>query len=157
LPPALETRAPLPPFASGFVTAALMLLRLHLVLDDWRDLDGHKLVRYQVDATDTGFDDPRHRPLHLVEWTPAQIRFVDAERWEDDNLEPQIRLWAPSLPAGWTEAYTVGCGATAPATLRPEGEDWIVAVPLACQRTPYIAVVCDPAACWLAGRFSRWK
>jgi hypothetical protein len=155
LSPALEARAPLPPFASSFVTAVLVQLRLHLVLDDWRALDGHPLVRYQVDARDTGFVDPRQRPLHLVEWTPSQIRFVDAAAWADDNLEPQIRLWAPSMPAGWTEAYTVGCGATAPATLRPEGEDLVVPVPLAC-RAPYLAVVCAPEACWLAGSFARW-
>lgn len=145
--------------ASAFPTSALMLLRLHLGLDGWLDVDGHRLTRYQIDATDTGFVDPRHRPLHVVEWTPTATRFVDAGRPDDERDEPGIEVWPPSMPAAWTDAYVVGCGETVavtPVTLPAPPHDLLLPIPLAC-RQPYTGVVCDAAACWIAGRYARWK
>ncbi|HET9620118.1 MAG TPA: DUF6056 family protein [Kofleriaceae bacterium] len=159
LPPALAAQAPVPRFSSAFVGSALMLLRLHLGLDGWLDLGGHRLTRYQIDATGTGFVDPKHRPLHLVVWEPSGVRFVDANRPDDERDEPGIEIWPPSMPAGWTEAYVVGCGQTlavAPVTQPSPPHDLLLPIRLAC-RQPYAGVVCDPQACWVAGRYARWK
>jgi hypothetical protein len=157
LTPELAAAHPLPRYIPSFTDTALGQLRRQLALAGWGSIDGHRLVRYQLDATGSGFDDPKRRPLRVLVWTPEGATFVDGGSYEDAEHQPAIRIWAPSMPARWTEAYVVGCGRTVAALVRyaPEsGSDPLLPLDFAC-RGSYTAVVCDPEVCWLAGRYWR--
>jgi hypothetical protein len=165
LGPELEAAYPLPRHIPSFTDTALAQLRRQLVLAGWRSIDGHRLVRYQVDATGSGFVDPRAppgsaaapRPLRVFTWTPAGVTFVDGGGYEDADRQPAIRVWAPTMPARWTDAYVVGCGRTTAIEVREadeSGSDPLIPLDLAC-RGSFTAVICDPEVCWFAGRFGR--
>jgi hypothetical protein len=161
LTPELAAVHPLPRYIPSFTDTALGQLRRQLALAGWRSIDGHRLVRYQVDATGSGFADPAQRPsprpLRVFTWTPGGVTFVDGGGYEDADRQPWIRIWAPTMPVGWTDAYLVGCGRTTPVELgyRSDSQsDPLLALDFAC-RGSYTAVVCDPEVCWFAGRFWR--
>lgn len=152
--------APQPPEtarASAFGSTALMRLRQHLALDGWLAQGGHRLASYRIDGVATGFDDPKHRPFHVLEWTPDAITFVNGERYEDEDRQPGFRLWPPALPAGTIDAYVIACGATTPVPLLPElvpPHDLLLPLRFTC-RGPYVGAVCTASDCWLAGRYWR--
>lgn len=154
LPPELEASHPLPRHVPSSVSAALVQLNRGLALGSWRSLDGHRLIGYAVDAVGTELADPEQRPVHVIEWTPEAVRFVDGESIDDDG-QPAIRVAARTLPPRWTDAFLVGCGRTTPIEPRraadPPG-DLIVPVVLAC-RGALTAILCAPGACWFAGRY----
>jgi Family of unknown function (DUF6056) len=157
LAPELAAAHPLPRYIPSFTDTALGQLRRELALGGWRSIDGHRLVRYQVDATGSGFADPKRRPLRVFTWTPEGVTFVDGGGYEDADRQPAIRIWAPTMPARWTDAYLVGCGQTTPVEPRHGSEsasDPLLPLDFAC-RGSYTAVVCDPDVCWFAGRFWR--
>jgi hypothetical protein len=154
LPPELAAAHPLPRYVPGSVSAALVQLHRGLALGSWRSIDGHRLIRYAIDAVDLGFADPRHRPVHVIEWTPAGATFLDGTV-DDTAGWPAIRVSARTLPVGWTDALVVGCGRTdrvEPRAGAESLEDVLLPVPLAC-RGSYVAIICAPGACWFAGRF----
>lgn len=154
LPPELAAAHPLPAHVPGSVSAALVQLHRGLALESWRSIDGHRLTRYAIDAVDLGFADPRHRPVHVVQWTPAGETFLDGNVNEIEGW-PAIRVSARTLPARWAEAFVVGCGRTDRVEPRPAADasgDVLLRVPLEC-RGSYIAILCAPDTCWFAGRF----
>jgi hypothetical protein len=155
LPPELDAAHPLPRYVASSVSAALVQLNRGLALGSWRSIDGHRLVRYAIDAVGLPFTDPRHRPVHVLEWTPEAVRFLDGESIEDRNGQPGLRVVARALPEGWTDAFLVSCGRTTRVEPRRDDEraaDAILPVFLAC-REAVTAVVCAPDACWFAGRY----
>jgi uncharacterized protein DUF6056 len=157
LPPALAAAHPPPRHVPPFTEAALGQLHRELALGGWAAIDGHRLIGYQVDAVDAALVDPVHRPLRVLAWTPSGVTFVDGDGYEDANRQPVFRIWAPSLPAHWTDAYVVGCGRTRRVEARRDPEpphDLVLPLAFEC-RGSYAAVVCDPEVCWLAGRYWR--
>ena len=155
LPPELEASHPLPRHVASSVSAALVQLNRGLALGSWRSFDGHRLVRYAVDAVGTGLADPEQRPVHVIEWTPDAVRFLDGENIDDGDGQPAIRVAARALPSRWTEAFLVGCGRTTRVEPRRAADpplDLIVPVTPAC-RGALTAVLCTPGACWFAGRY----
>ena len=135
----------------------LFQLRRLLALRGLGEHDGHVLVRYTVDSQGLGFADPLHRPLHVLDWTPQRLRFVDGRAYDDHLGRAFIRVWQDSLPPRLTETYLVSCGQTHKIDLVPDVEEGIgpmVPMPLDCRGT-YTAVMCEPDACWFAGRRFR--
>lgn len=155
LPPDLDAAHPLPRYVASSVSAALVQLNRGLALGSWRSIDGHRLIRYAIDAVGLPFTDPEHRPVHVLEWTPEIVRFLDGESIDDRDSQPGLRVAARALPAGWTDAFLVGCGRTTRVEPRRDDAsagDAILPVFLAC-RGAVTAVVCAPDACWFAGRY----
>jgi len=148
--------APLPAELAApppFLDAALAQLRRALALGAGA-IDGHRLIRYEIAAEAPGFVDPAHRPLRALVWTPGSIAFVHGDGEEDADGEPAIRVSGSTLPAGWSDAFVIGCGETRRVAARDDRGDAVLPVELAC-RGSYTAVICDPAACWFAGRYWR--
>jgi hypothetical protein len=154
LPPALAAAHPLARYTPSTVAAALGQLHRGLALGSWQAIDGHRLVRYAIDAVDSGFTDPRGRPVHVLTWTPQATVYIESDRNDDRNGQPEIRVSARSAPAGWTEAYVVGCGRTA--RIEPRRDDaldeLVLPVVVDC-RESHAAMLCTPDACWFAGRY----
>jgi hypothetical protein len=142
------------PPAPSFLDAALLELRQGLVNGGWGDVDGHRLVRYQIDASNSPLVDPRRRPVRMLDWTPDGPRFVYAEGLEDVDRRPSIHIWIPRAPAGWVDAFLVGCGRTTRIEPERSRDDLLVPVELDC-RGSYTAYLCDPDVCWFSGRFWR--
>lgn len=154
LPPALAAAHPLAGYTPSSAAAALGQLHRGLAVGGWRAIDGHRLVRYAIDAVDQGFSDPRGRPVHVVIWTPDATAYVESDRNDDRNGQPEIRVSARSAPAGWTEAYLVGCGRTTRIEPRRDAalDELVLPVVLDC-RASHTAMLCTADACWFAGRY----
>lgn len=157
--PALASsdREPVLRYAPSFVDAALYQLHRGRALDGWGDVEGHALVRYDIDVASSSFRDPARRPLRMLTWQPTGVTFVDGDGYEDANGQPAIRIWRASLPRGWREAYLAGCGETQRIELVPDPDEpraLLAPLVFACRGT-YSAAVCDASQCWLAGRFWR--
>ncbi len=136
---------------------ALVQLRRSLVLGPIGTLPGHRLVHYTVEVAGSGLDDPRHRPVHVFDWTPTALTFVDGRQYDDPAGRPWVRVWGPSVPDGVEDAFVVSCGHTTRVTPLPDELDHIgplIPIALACRGT-FTAYLCDPTACWLAGRYWR--
>jgi hypothetical protein len=154
LPP--EVAATIAPvhYIPTFWEWALVQLRRMIALRGLGEHDGHKLVRYTVDAEGLGFVDPAHRPLHVLDWTPARLTFVDGRAFDDTLGRPFLRVWKDSVPPGLTDAYLVACGQTHKVELWPDLEEHVgpmLPISVDCRGT-YTAVMCAPDACWYAGR-----
>jgi len=117
-------------------------------------VDGHKLVRYIVDIDHPDFDDPKHRPLRVLDWTPTASRFVEGRPYDDDRGVPYIQIWKRTLPEQWTESYVVACGKTTPVKPDKGVVGPIFPITFECRGT-YSAIACDADTCWLAGRYYR--
>jgi hypothetical protein len=155
---------PLPPEAGNAIAPVryiptfwewtLVQLRRLIALRGLGTVDGHRLVSYRVDSEGLGFVDPAHRPIHVLHWTPARTTFVDGRPYDDHHGRPFIRVWQDSVPARLVETYVVSCGQTTKVVLEPDLDQQLgPLVPLrpACNGT-YTAVMCEPDACWFAGR-----
>jgi hypothetical protein len=96
------------------------------------------------------FDDPRHRPVVAVEWTPNGYAFVDGRPY-DDARGHFIRVLRTTLPAHVESTSVIGCGRTR----RVEHVDDAAAVLLPVDerdcRGPFTAIMCEPDRCWVAG------
>lgn len=155
-PLAPEVAANLVPvhYVPSFWEWSLVQLRRMIALRGLGEHDGHRLVRYTVDPVGLGFDDPAHRPLHVLDWTPDKLTFVDGRAYDDTLGRPFIRVWKDSVPPRLTDAYLVACGQTRKVVLAPDLEEHLgpmVPVSVDCRGT-YTAVLCEPDACWFAGR-----
>ena len=154
LPPELAAAHPLARYTPSSVAGALGQLHRGLALGAWRSVDGHRLVRYAIDAVEPDFADPRGRPVHVLVWTPEATAYLESDRNDDRNGQPEIRVSARSLPAGWTEAFLVGCGRTS--RIEPRRDEalaeLVLPVALDC-RESHAAILCAADACWFAGRY----
>ncbi|HEU0036496.1 MAG TPA: DUF6056 family protein [Kofleriaceae bacterium] len=136
---------------------AINQLRRLLVTTDLGNYQGHKLVRYVVESQGLPFDDPKHRPLVVVDWTPKGFDFVDGRPYDDSWARPYIRVWDKSVPKHLTDTYVVACGQTRHVELVPDEEEHVgplVPISLDC-RGLHTAILCEPDRCWLAGRYWR--
>jgi uncharacterized protein DUF6056 len=132
----------------------LVQLRRMIALRGLGAHDGHTLVRYTVDDAGLDFVDPAHRPLRVFDWTPGKLTFVDGRPYDDKLGRPFLRIWQGSVPPRLAETYLIGCGQTHKVELQPDREDHLgplVPITLDCRGT-YTAVMCEPDACWFAGR-----
>lgn len=157
LPPEVAARTVPLRYIPTFWEWTLVQLRRAIVLDHLGDVDGHRLVRYVVDVQGSAFADPKHRPFHVLDWTPHALVFLDGRQYDDLLGLPYVRVWADSVPADLTDTYAVGCGTTTRVEPQPDREEHVgplIPITLACRGT-YTAVMCTPTACWLAGRYWR--
>jgi hypothetical protein len=131
-------------------------LRRLLVTTELGDYQGHKLVRYTITAEGTQFEDPAHREIVVVDWTPSGFDFVDGRPHDDSWGRPNVRVWKDSVPKHLEGSYIVGCGRTQRVEPIPdeEGVGPMLPVPLDC-RGVYTAIMCEPDRCWHAGRYWR--
>ncbi|HET9625499.1 MAG TPA: DUF6056 family protein [Kofleriaceae bacterium] len=132
---------------------AIVQLRRRIVLRGFGEHDGHRLTHVAIDSEGLGLADARHRPIHVVDWTPGAIRFVDGRTY-DVRGRSYLRVWRDSVPDGVREAYVVACGQTRQVGAWPDFEgppDLLVPVEPTC-RGSYAAVLCTDDACWLSGR-----
>ena len=136
---------------------SIVQLRRLLVTTQIGDHEGHRLTRYTVTSVGTGFDDPLHRPIVVVDWTPKGFDFVDGRPFQDASERPFIRIWQDSVPKRLTESYVVACGRTRRIELVPDDEEHVgpmLPISLDC-RGIHTAVLCEPDRCWLSGRYWR--
>jgi len=135
---------------------SLAQLRRLLVTTDLGNYQGHRLVRYTVSAVDTQFDDPLHRPIIVVDWTPSGFDFVDGRPHDDSWGRAHIRVWKPSLPKRLEASYILGCGKTRRVELVPDEDGVGPMLPIALEcRGIHTAIMCEPDRCWLSGRYWR--
>ncbi len=157
LPPEVAaTIAPLR-YIPAFWEWTLVQFRRNMAMRGLGEYQGHKLVRYTVDVADLAFADPLRRPLHVLDWTPQRLQFVDGRPYDDRLGRPFIRVWEDSVPARLTESWVVGCGKQWKVELWPDVDDQIgpmLPVTLDCRGT-FVAVMCEPDVCWSAGRYWR--
>jgi len=158
---------PLPPDAAAKIAPMryiptfwewdLVQLRRAIAFDGLGEHAGHKLVRYTVQVERTEFEDPKHRPFLVIDWTPSSLEFIDGLRHDDDRGQPYIQVWDQSVPPDLVDTYVYGCGTTVRVdpvsdpdiTIGP-----IIPVKIAC-RTVYAAAMCTPDECWHVGRYWR--
>lgn len=157
LPPAVAATIAPVRYIPTFWEWTLVQLRRMIALRGLGEHDGHKLVRYTVDSEGLGLVDPAHRPLHVFDWTRAKLTFIDGRPYDDRLGRPFLRVWRDSVPPRLSETYVVSCGRTQKVELVPDAEDHLgplVPLSLDCRGT-YTAVMCEPDACWFAGRRFR--
>ena len=146
-----------PRYVPTFWEWALVQLRRSMKLGPIAFVQGHELVHYTVDVADSPFVDPLHRPIHVFDWTPTKLTFIDGRMYDDPNGFSYVRIWAPSLPPLASEIYVEACGTTQKVETRPdiwEGIGPLEPIDLQCRGT-YTAFACEPTQCWLAGRYWR--
>jgi hypothetical protein len=146
------------PYIPTYWEWAISQLRRLLVTTDIGNYKGHKLVRYTVTSQGLNLDDPKRRPIYVVEWTPdGDFVFLDGRPYDDSKAQPFIRVWSKSLPPTITDSYVVACGRTRrvePVPDHDEGVGPMLPIDLECRGT-YTGVMCEPDRCWIAGRYWR--
>lgn len=143
-----------PRYVPTFWEWTLVQLRRSLVLGP---LAGHHLVHYVVDVADSGLVDPKHRPIHVFDWTPTSLTFVDGRQYDDPDGLPWVRVWGPSVPPAIEDTFVVSCGQTQRVAMQPDEVEhvgFLIPVTLTCRGT-YSAYLCDATSCWLGGRYWR--
>jgi hypothetical protein len=137
---------------------AINQLRRLLVKTTIGNHEGHRLVRYTVTSEGLPFDDPKKRPVVVVDWTPATgFVFVEARPYDDSSTRPFIRVWRDTVPAGVIDSYIVACGKTVRVELVPDHDQDIGPMfPLSLEcRGIYTGLMCQADRCWLVGRYWR--
>jgi hypothetical protein len=139
-----------PPLAPRHAVTALPTYRelLAAPLEVWLaaelvDRGAHSVVELAI--TEVGlFDDPLHRPLYVLDWTPSHTTLVDGRPYNDTRGH-FIRVRNP--PARLESAFITGCGATQPVELIGD----LVPVDERFCRGEFTAILCEPERCWIAG------
>jgi len=137
---------------------AIAQLRKLLATTQLGNYQGHKLVRYEVMAEDTKLDDPKHRPIYVLVWTPEHgFTFIDGRPDDDELGRPYVRVWEDSVPKNWVESFVVDCGKTRRVEAVPDERDHIgPMLPIAVEcKGVHTAFMCEPDRCWLAGKYWR--
>jgi len=136
----------------------IVQLRRLLATTPIGNFQGHALVRYEVMAEGTGLADPAQRPIHVVDWTPANgFVFVDGRPYDDELGRPFVRVWQDSVPPRFTDAFVIDCGQTRKVEPVADTRDHVgpmLPIALDCKGV-HTAFMCDPDRCWLAGRYWR--
>ena len=133
-------------------------LRRLLATTNIGDVNGHRLVGYDVFVEAANLDDPKKRPIYVLRWTPeGGFVFVDGRPDDDELGRPYVRVWQESVPKHWVESYTVGCGKTRRVEPVPDERNHIgpmLPIALECKGV-HLAFMCEPDKCWLAGKYWR--
>ncbi|HTL31583.1 MAG TPA: DUF6056 family protein [Kofleriaceae bacterium] len=146
-----------PRYIPTFWEWALVQLRRSMKLGPIAFVTGHRLVHYTVDLVDSPIEDPLHRPIHVFDWTPDKLTFVDGRMFDDPNGNPNVRVWQPSVPPSVVDVFVEGCGTTQRVELKPDSWDHIgplIPIDLACPGT-FTTVMCQVNQCWFSGRYWR--
>ena len=114
-------------------------------------IPGHTLVHYTVDVVGSQLDDPAARPVHVFDWTPDALTMVRGRSFEDRAGHTYVQVDPATAPTNTNAAFVVGCGRTR--RVKPEPGP-LIPIAFDC-RGAYTAYLCDPGACWLAGR--SWR
>jgi len=158
LPPDVAAKVAPVRYTPTYWEWAISQARRLLATTDIANYQGHKLVRYEVMAVDTAFDDPLKRPIYVVVWTPENgFTFIDGRPDDDELGRPFIRIWQESVPKNWTESYALDCGKTRKVVPVPDSKSDIgpmLPITLDCKGV-HTAIMCEPDRCWLAGRYWR--
>ena len=146
-----------PRYVPTFWEWTLVQLRRSMKLGPIAFVKGHKLVHYTVDMAGSPFVDPKHRPIHVFDWTPDKLTFIDGRMYDSPNGQPHVRVWQPSVPPHTTEVYVEACGETKQA--QTKDDIWEHVGPLnpltlACRGT-FTTFMCEPDQCWFSGRYWR--
>jgi hypothetical protein len=146
-----------PRYVPTFWEWTLVQLRRSMKLGPIAFVKGHKLVHYTVDMVGSRFNDPKRRPIHVFDWTPDKLTFVDGRMFDSPNGQPHVRVWNPSIPTNVVDVYIEACGKTK----RVETKDdiWehvgpLIPITLECRGT-FTTFMCEPDQCWLSGRYWR--
>ena len=116
-----------------------------------RSEPSQELVHLTIGAVGL-FDDPHHRPLIVLDWTPAGYDFVDGRPY-DASRGHYIRVRHASIPKRLESAYVIGCGQIHVVELvrDDDGVDPLLPVDERYCRGPFTAIMCEPDRCWVAG------
>jgi hypothetical protein len=109
------------------------------------------LTRFAVTAVGL-YDDPRHRPIIVAEWTPHRYAFVDGH--PHDNARGHfIRIRGATMPQRVESTFLIGCGEIYKVKPQVEGVDADPLLPVDERRCrgPFTAFICEPERCWVAG------
>ena len=122
------------------------------------EYQGHKLVAYDVKVEGAQLEDPKHRPIYVLRWKPdSGFQFIDGRPDDDELGRPYVRVWEDSVPKNWVDSYVVDCGKTRRVEAVPDERDHIgpmLPIALDCKGV-HLAFMCEPDACWLAGKYWR--
>jgi uncharacterized protein DUF6056 len=158
LPPDVAPSVAPLPYTPTYWEWTIVQLRRALAFTNIGDYQGHKLVRYTIEAVDTELADPKHRPIFVVDWTPRTgFQFVDGRPYDDGWGRPYVRVWADSVPAGLVDSYVVDCGETHRVEPLNDAEEHVgplLPVDLSC-RGVHTSFMCEAERCWLSGRYWR--
>jgi hypothetical protein len=118
------------------------------------NIPGHALVHYVVESVGLTFDDPKHRPLRVMEWTPKKTTTVDSYPYNDEGGRQFLRTFVDTVPVDTTEVYTVGCMGQRKVAMLPAPQAGGLLIPIepGCRRIT-TAVICEPDVCWVSGRY----
>jgi hypothetical protein len=148
-PPLATTSRPVaqPPTYRQLQTPARPLLLAMLS----RSEPSQELVHFTIGAVGL-FDDPHHRPIIVLDWTPAGYDFVDGRPY-DTSRGHYIRVRHESAPKRLESAYVIGCGQIHEVELvrDDDGVDPLLPVDERYCRGPFTAIMCEPDRCWVAG------
>jgi len=107
------------------------------------------IARFTVHARQV-FDDPQHRPMIVIAWTPQGYVFVDGRPY-DDSRGHFIRVSAATVPPRLEATYMIGCGDVYNVDAFTDGAHVLVPVDERRCRGPFTAIMCEPDRCWVAG------
>ncbi len=152
---ALAAAALLPDYTASYYEWALAQQRK--LMPSIAEVGGH--VLREIDVT-VESDDPavrgalRGRPLYADRYRDGAWSYVYVRHLLDDDGWPTFAFSAPTLPAGITDAYVVGCGAARPAVVDADHLD--VSFQPRCPDT-HVMLLCTRAVCWLGGTYARFE
>jgi len=98
------------------------------------------------------YDDPRGRPVIVLDRTAAGDAFVDG-RPEDTSAGHVIRVRRASIPSHLESTRIIGCAQHHEVLpqVDDDGGDALLPVDERFCRGPFTAIMCDPDRCWVAG------
>jgi hypothetical protein len=110
------------------------------------------LVRFTSRALGV-YDEPKHRPLVVIDWTPDRgYTFVDGRPY-DESRGHFIRVRRDTVPPRLETTYITGCGWPNKVELVIDGADADPLIPVDERfcRGPFTAIMCEPDRCFIAG------
>ena len=111
---------------------------------------GHRLVRFTVTVAGLPFDDPRHRPIIALEWTPSGYAYVEGSPY-DAPAGHFVRIRPTSLPKHIDSTFVLGCGQANRVELVLDSVGPLVPIDERYCRGAFTAVMCEVDRCWIAG------
>ncbi len=104
LAPAEAAKVAPVPYIPSYWEWAIAQFRRLLVTTDLGDHDGHRLVHYTVSSVGLPFDDPQHRPLIVIDWTPDHRIHVrrrsSVSGLHDPPVDPGVEGQRAATPRG---------------------------------------------------------
>lgn len=109
-----------------------------------------RLARLTIHVIGLLFDDRKHRPVVALEWTPGGFTFIDGRPY-DETRGHFIRVVRSTVPSRVESIAMIGCGWTRRPKPIDDGEAILLPVDERDCRGPFMAIMCQPETCWVAG------